>query len=361
MGKGIGSSGKVAKSAVRIGWVATIIVVSAVGCAGSPANGPAPPTPPLPPVTSPPLTAPTLAALTLAGPTPAVTAVQIVRAYDASEDEYPEGIAVDAMGNIFASLARLGQVRRIEPDGTESTIMDLGEPKTLGLAVDGSGSLYVCQNSPGMAIHGIYRIDADGTSARLPGTEEMANPNGLALDERGNVYVTDSQLGALWRIPPGGPAELWLQHVLLEGTDETPGYPPIGANGVACWKEGLYVANLEQGHVVRIEILKGGEAGEPQVVADGRYGLDGIAVDNYGRIYAALGIQSKVIWIDPSKGEITELATRSDGLDIPASLAFGTTEGERESLYITNYAVTSSSSHPGILKLDVGVPGPPLP
>ena len=164
--------------------------------------------------------------------------------------------------------------------------------------------------------------------------------------------MTDSQLGALWRIRPDGPAEIWLQHVLLEGTDETPGYPPIGANGVA---------SLVKGHVVRIEILKSGEAREPQVVAEGRYGLDGIAVDNYGRIYGALGVQSKVIWIDPSKGEIAELATRSDGLDIPASLAFGTTEGELESLYVTNYAVTSSSSHPGILKLDVGVPGPPLP
>ena len=97
------------------------------------------------------------------------------------------------------------------------------------------------------------------------------------------------------------------------------------------------------------------------VVAEGRYGLDGIAVDRYGRIYAALGIQSKLVWIDPANGEITELATRSDGLDIPASLAFGTTEGDRESLFVTNYAVSQGSSKPGILELDVGVAGPPLP
>lgn len=137
------------------------------------------------------------------------------------------------------------------------------------------------------------------------------------------MYVTDSELGALWRIPPDGSAELWLRHELLEGTDETPGYPPLGANGVAYWMEGLYVANLEKGHVVRIPILEGGVAGAPAIVMEGRYGLDGIAVDSYGRIYAALGIQSKLIWIDPSNGESIDLATRFDLRSLPRTSSLG--------------------------------------
>lgn len=80
-------------------------------------------------------------------------------------------------------------------------------------------------------------------------------------------YVSDSEMGALWRIPPDGSAELWLQHALLEGTDETPGYPPLGANGVAYWQDSLFVANLEKGHMIRIPILAQGQAGEPELVA----------------------------------------------------------------------------------------------
>ena len=332
---------KIAELGARIALMAALIVITAVGGGGC--AGGEPPAP------------------TATAPAAALAHIEVVRSYDASANEHPEGIAVDRDGNVYASLARLGQIRRIAPDGTESTFVDFGEPKPLGLAADSDGNLYCCQHSPGTPNHGVHRIGPDGTSERLPGTEQIVHPNGVALDDKGNVYVSDSEAGTLWRIPPGGPAELWLQHVLLEGTDETPGYPPIGANGVAYWNQGLYVANSEKSHVVRIPIQKRGEAGEPEVVAEGRFGLDGIAVDNYGRIYGALGIQSKVIWIDPASGEITELATRSEGLDIPASLAFGTTEGERESLFVTNYAVSYGSSRPGILKLDVGVPGPPLP
>ncbi len=56
-------------------------------------------------------------------------------------------------------------------------------------------------------------------------------PNGLALDPSHNLYVSDSILGAIWRIPPGGQAELWLQDESLAGLAELNPFP-IGANGV---------------------------------------------------------------------------------------------------------------------------------
>jgi hypothetical protein len=111
----------------------------------------------------------------------------------------------------------------------------------------------------------------------------------------------------------------------------------------------------------RVPVLERGRAGEPEVVADSRYGLGGITVDFHGRIYGALGIQSKLIQIDPTDGTVTELATRSDGLDIPASLAFGTRKDEGVSLLVTNRAVSRFSSRPGVVRLDQGVPGCPLP
>jgi sugar lactone lactonase YvrE len=285
----------------------------------------------------------------------------MVKAYDTAAQEQPEGIAVDKEGNIYASLARLGQVRKIAPDGTETVLLDLGGPKALGLAVDDAGTVYLCMVAPDTDNHGVHRIDPDGSSQRLPGSEQIVHANGLTLDRHGNLYVTDSEAGTLWRIPAGEPAELWLEHALLEGTDELPGYPPIGANGVAHWQDLLYVANGEQGTLLRIPILEDGDAGEPAVVADLPSGPDGIAVDLYGRVYAAIGIQSKVVLVDPADGSVTELASRSDGLDIPASLTFGQREGEPESLFVTNYAVTRYSTNAGVVRLDLGVEGYPLP
>ena len=294
-------------------------------------------------------------------PAAALRQAEMVRAYGAAAQEQPEGIAVDSEGNIYASLARLGQVRKIAPDGIETVLLDLGGPKALGLGVDPAGAVYLCMFAPETDNHGVHRIDPDGTSQRLPGSEQIVHPNGLALDRLGNLYVSDSEAGTLWRIPADEPAELWLEHALLEGTDETPGYPPIGANGVAHWQDVLYVANTEQGTLLRIPILESGDAGEPVVVADLLGGPDGITVDLWGRVYAAIGIQSKVILVDPADGSVTELASRSDGLDTPASLAFGQREGEVESLFVSNYAVTRYSTNAGVVRLDLGVEGYPLP
>jgi sugar lactone lactonase YvrE len=284
--------------------------------------------------------------------------LQTVVSYDAAADEYPEALTIDNEGNIYVSVARLGQIRKIAPDGTESIFFDFGGPKSLGLAAGDEGQVYVGLYGPNTDRHGVHRIDSDGTSTRIPGSEDMVHPNGLELDDEGNLYISDSEAGTLWRAPHGGSAELWLQHEVLEGTDELPGYPPIGANGVAFWQDGLYVANTEKNHIVRVPILKHGKAGKPEILApDTRLpGPDGITVDMQGRIYAALGASSKVVLIDPASGEISELASRSDGLSIPSDAVFSTRVGEGQVLYLSNYAV-QRGGNPAILRLDLVATG----
>jgi sugar lactone lactonase YvrE len=93
----------------------------------------------------------------------------------------------------------------------------------------------------------------------------MIVPNGLAFDKQGNLFVSDSVLGAVWRIPSDGSAsaEIWLQHELVAG------YTPedFGANGVAFWKGNLYVANTGRGALVHVPVMRDGSPGEPAIVA----------------------------------------------------------------------------------------------
>jgi hypothetical protein len=80
----------------------------------------------------------------------------------------------------------------------------------------------------------------------------------------------------------------------------------------------------------------------------------------FGNIYNAVNSQSTLVRLGRG-GSLTTLATGADGLDNPASLAWGTSRGDRKSLFITNFSFFSSSPTPGLLKAAVGVPGQPVP
>lgn len=312
-------------------------------------------------------------------PVLADTQVETVASFEPGLGQFPEGIALDKTGNIFVSFELLGQVWKISPDGDQSLFYDFQSPGALGLAVDAPGNVYVARGIS----NGVWQIDRNGEQATLiPGSVEILFPNSLAFDKVGNLYVTDSSgtyspesgwTGAIWRIPPGGEAEIWLEDPLLTGTGELGFGIPIGANGIAYRHGQLYVANTEQALVVRIPVLVDGSPGEPSILVD-LYGqwdpatqpippyVDGLTLDVFGNIYPLLIGQSRLVRIDPTTGTITTLATQDDGLDFPASLAFGTGNGDRKSVFVTNYALYNPvNPQPGILKINVSMPGLPLP
>jgi sugar lactone lactonase YvrE len=304
---------------------------------------------------------------------------EVVIFFDAAKGELPEGVAIDKPGNIYVSLGPpffvgggYGAILRISPDGTVTTVLAEypAGPAPAGLVVNPPGNVYFAVPDPGGANGGVYRIAGDGDAERLPGTENMIVPNGLALDKQGNLFASDSALGAIWRIPSGGsvPAEIWLEHELIAGCTAQ----DLGANGIAFWKGNLFVANTSRGALVHIPVMTDGSPGEPSVVAgnldceaEGLFGMDGIALDVHGNVYALLVLQNKLVRIDPTDGSTTLLLDEDDGLWNASSLAFGTGKGDREKIFIANYAVLppepANSLGPAVLKFDVGVPGLPLP
>lgn len=308
-----------------------------------------------------------LAVLALALPVAVAGAavnVAVVVDYDAAAGELPEGVAVDKRGDVFVSLAPLGQVRKIGRDGSESTLATLVPPNSgngvLGLAVDAPGNVYAAVATFDPATSGVYRIARDGSFVRLPGTEAIVFPNGVTLDQRGNAYITDTILGAVWRIPAaGGPAELWYQSPLLLGSGIFGFGFPLGANGIAFRQSQLVVSNTEGGRLVRISINPDGSAGPATVLAEGPalLAVDGIAFDVHGNVWAAVIAQSTIVRVSPS-GTVTSVATAADGLDWASSIAFG----KDHDLWAVNFAIgPPGGPGPALLRLEVGVKGQPLP
>src|SRR2546422_1074321 len=106
-------------------------------------------------------------------------------------------------------------------------------------------------------------------------------PEGIAFDDRGSLYVTDSLQGAVWRLNPNAPPERLVQDPLLEGDGSFGIGVPLGANGIAFRHGSLWVTNTELGRVVRIQLSSTGTAGAVQLVAESPQliGSDGCQFD----------------------------------------------------------------------------------
>ena len=311
--------------------------------------------------------------LTLANPAAASDGVQKIISFDESKGENPEGLTIDKVGNMFVSIAPHAELWRI-PAGSLTPEPFASVPGftpgqgfgLLGLATDASGNIYACMSSANPAANGIWRFDRrTGAARHLPGTEQMVLPNGLAFDKRGNLYVADSALGAIWKVRRGGSAQLWLQDDLLEGTGGFGLGVPLGANGIAFRHGWLFVTNSEKFDLLKIRVHPDGSPGVPSVIANFELGgPDGLALDVHGGIYVALITASTIVKVSP--GGAVDVVAAGDPLDWASSLAFGTGRGQRKTLFAVNFSIgemfgAPPGSGPGVLKMNAGVPGMPLP
>ena len=293
---------------------------------------------------------------TVRGPDPAAARVQTLAAFDPSKGEFPEGIAVDRRQNVYVGLALTGEIRRFDPHGRSSTLATLpvGGGFLLGLATDARGNVYAALASFDPATHGVWSVEPDGSQERIAALPANGVPNALAFDKAGNLYVTDSALGAVWRIARGGGPELFDQHPLLE---PEPGTQIPGANGIALEDHSLLVANTRFGRIVHIPIEPHGTAGEPTTLIerDDLIGADGVALDVRDNLYLVMfggPAGGRLVRISPD-GQVDELAGEADGLTGPASLAFGTDEHARKALFITNFDLFSTTPKPALVRVEV--------
>jgi sugar lactone lactonase YvrE len=309
----------------------------------------------------------------------------------------PEGVAIDKIGNVYVSVtvsSGSDQIWKFAPSGEKSVLVDLGAPGyACGLAVDAVGNVYMARLIvPG---HGVYRVSPNGNAVLLPGTEQIAGADALAFDPQGTLYITEIfsgvftgdpstsvfDQGGIWRVPKRGTAELWLRDDLLTGLDPFLFPYPAGANGIGFYRGALYVINTDKALVVRVPVRRDGSPGQPEVwkqVEDVPesflYGsllpmmLDGLALDVHGNVYIAVPSRGAIVRINAAdRSQETVAVYPEAALDAPLSLAFGTGKGERRSIFVTNSGMSGLFvpglpwPGPGLVKIEVGIPGLPLP
>jgi sugar lactone lactonase YvrE len=168
--------------------------------------------------------------------------------------------------------------------------------------------------------------------------------NALTFDAAGNVYVSDSFNGAVWKYGSTGQLGLttpWVQNALLKTT----GDPPFGANGLAFNKAGniLFVANTGNDTIVQIPVSSG-SPGTPAVFVNSINGADGLILDDHDNIWVAANQSDEIVVVDNTGkvlaklGDFDGLANGGtpQGLLFPASPAFSR---DKKTLFVTNLAL----------------------
>ena len=135
--------------------------------------------------------------------------------------DFPCGIAIDAAGNLYVTDDNK-RIRKVTQQGEVSTLAGSGEygfadgqgsaaqfANTIGIAIDATGNLYVTEN------YRVRKITPKGKVSTLAGSEKgfadgqgsaarFNNPNGIAIDSAGNLYVADTYNRRIRKITPKG-------------------------------------------------------------------------------------------------------------------------------------------------------------
>jgi sugar lactone lactonase YvrE len=298
----------------------------------------------------------------------------VVVSFDPALGQLPESMTADDHGNLYASNFS-GAIQRIDPQ-TQTFVTIATVPLPAGAVLTGikfgpDGRLYVTSASFAPSPDGafVWRVSPETGSVELfASLDANGFPNDLVFQDDGTMLVTDPFLGQIWKIDPNGHANVWLADPLFAGNPAAPVFAvhDFGVDGIAFDrnKRNLYVANLDYGRVMRIP-MEGRCAPKIEVVVEdpALVGTDGIAIDRRGTIFAAVNSQDRIATVDHD-GTITILAEGAP-LENPSSLAFGTGQHDKRTLYIANFAIvrflSNLPAHPGVLSLPTQVPGLPLP
>jgi sugar lactone lactonase YvrE len=280
-----------------------------------------------------------------------------------------EGVAVGPDGTVYSpsfgfnsdgALGGYGELFVFAPDGSlvkHFPVMG-SSPHLIGLVYqDSSKSVLIADLGKGV----VWKVDPKNRKSSVfmqaPTIIAGKSPglNALTIDKAGNVYVSDSFQGAIWKTgPDGGTPTAWYaptnanQNDLLL-PDANAGevlIPPFGANGIEFNNEGtaLFAMNTAYHSIVKIPVNSDGSAGTGLTLTSGLNAPDGLAVDASDNLWVAANQGDEIVVVDPTgmvvskKGDFNGIAGDGSiqGLLFPASLAFSP---DKSRLYITNLAL----------------------
>lgn len=255
----------------------------------------------------------------------------------------PQGVAVDAAGQLVLADTNNERIRRVDATGTITTIAgngtfgfggDGGEATAAQLknpfdtAMDAQGRLYIADTLN----HRIRRVELDGTITTVAGTgqpgfagdggpataAQLNEPGGVALDGQGRLYIADTVNDRIRMVDATGV----ITTIAGNGTTAVLNH----AHGVAVDSQGRVV--IADTYNYRIRRLAGGTL--TTIAGNGAFGFSGdggpaINATLSSPYYVAVDSQDRVLLSDLSNNRIRriELDNTIDTIAGNGNAAFG--------------------------------------
>jgi len=285
---------------------------------------------------------------------------------------FPEGLAVSTKtGDVFVGTFDFGpnpnKLLRFDKGGHLVAQKDFDGQPLLGLLFNAADNkVYICN----FGTQQIQRIRADFNAATpvevvaaMPiigppaprnegnpdGSQDVITfgsarsaPNALVFDKAGNLFVSDSFQGAIFKIAAaaactGSCVPTVVKH---DGLLATAGFPPFGANGLAFSRDEkfLFVANTGDDRVLKLET----STTNLTVFAESINGADGLVMGDDGTLWVAANQADEIVGLNANGRPIAKLGEfvgiddkgRPRGLLFPASPAILKNE-----MFVTNLAL----------------------
>jgi sugar lactone lactonase YvrE len=261
----------------------------------------------------------------------------------------PQGVAADAVGNVYVADIGNGTIRMVTASGVVTTIA--GSPGQSGstdgpgttalfespdsIALDSSGNLYVCDEqadtirkltptrSGGVAGWSVSTLaglpNTSGSSDGVGSAARFFEPSWLAADREGNIYVADMGNDTVRRITPDGSTTTLAGAVGQTGSVDGAGAAARFSfvSGMAVNGAGVVFVADEGNETIRAISQSGVVstlAGSPSLGSTDGQGTaalfafpSGVAVDDAGNLYVVELGNSTLRKISPS-GDVSTLA-----------------------------------------------------
>jgi len=191
--------------------------------------------------------------------------------------------------------------------GAQSTVLATGLSDPTGVAVDGSGNVYLVDTGNNRVVKETL---SSGAYSESTVSSDLAVPYGVAVDGSGSVYVADTGNNRVLKETPTPTG--YSESTIASGV----GFP----SGVAVDASGnVYVTNDTNGTIVKESLSAGSYS--PTTIVSGLSSPAGVAVDGSGNVYIADTDNNRVLKETLSGGTYTQSILPSNGFAAPTGIA----------------------------------------
>ena len=188
-------------------------------------------------------------------------------------------------------------------------------------------------------------VKGDGSTDTIKFGDNARVPNAMVFDRHGNLYVSDSFQGAVFKLPnvAGCSKTCNVETFSHDPLFATPGFPPFGANGLAFNgdESTLFIANTGDDRVLALDMVSGTR--KVTVFSESLNGADGIVFDkNSGLLWVCTNQADEVVALNANGRIVAKLGEfrginrngTPEGLLFPASPVIVGDE-----IFVTNLAI----------------------